>query len=134
MSLLEKNTPKPKSILHLLSCIEPLCRWAHTQDGLLLCGGFGFGLEAEEVMRSCLELELEVWRPSHALHHRRYLHTSWPRQHGVTLLGGGGAEDADTAEVAGEDGGVEEAFGLAEPSRWQQIMLDLICFSNTRSL
>ena len=97
-----------------------LCRWAHTQDGLLLCGGFGFGLEAEEVMRSCLVLGEEGWRGSHALHHRRYLHTSWPRQRGVTLLGGGGAEDADTAEVAGEDGGVEETFGLEEPSRWPQ--------------
>ena len=69
-------------------------------------------------MRSCLVLGEEGWRPSHALHHRRYLHTSWPRQGGVTLLGGGGAEDADTAEVAGEDGGVEETFGLEEPSRW----------------
>ena len=65
-------------------------RYAHTQSGLVACGGYGS-------YTSCLSFSSGEWRTSHELYYSRYEHSSWMSQQGLVLMGGVGHEN--TAEL-----------------------------------
>ena len=64
----------------------PVATYAHSQDGLLLCGGAG------DNSRQCHTFHSDSgeWRvKTHNLSEERYGHSSWQREDGTLLLMGG---------------------------------------------
>ena len=112
---LSEDTWTPLTSCHIPDLPQP--RWAHTQDGILVCGGYGFGQVGEDVMSSCLSLGGQGgWRRSHQLLSRRHEHTSWRTEAGVMLLGG--EASYTTSEVVSEESQeVRPSFDLNKPRR-----------------
>ena len=61
----------------------PTARWAHTQDGLLSCGGW-YG----DYIRTRVKLTTGGWVVSHILLEDRAHHSSWQSPAGLVLIGG----------------------------------------------
>ena len=94
----------------------PQPRWAHTQDGPLVCGGYGFGEVGQDVMTSCVSLGGQGgWVRSHDLLSRRHEHTSWRTEAGTLLLGGEGEDSHVSSELVSDM--VTPGFKLNEPRR-----------------
>ena len=103
----------------LTSCDLPALpqpRWAHTQDGPLVCGGYSFGEVGLDVMSSCVSLGGQGgWVRSHDLLSCRHEHTSWRTEAGTLLLGGE-ASYKSSELVSGSDE-VRPGFELNEARR-----------------
>ena len=101
------------------SCVLPNLpkgRYSHTQDGLLICGGFdeGGGVSEDTPLKTCLTWNHGIWNVSHHLSSRRSGHSSWTSAtNNKTYLMGGNQQDyRQSTEIVGPDGSVEEGFDL----------------------
>ena len=105
--------------LPLTSCDLPALpqpRWAHTQDGPLVCGGYGFGEVGLDVMTSCVSLGGQGgWVRSHDLLSHRHEHSSWRTEAGTLLLGGEGEASHVSSELVSDE--VTPGFKLKEQRR-----------------
>ena len=80
----------------------------HTQDGLVLCGGFQGGRRA----KSCYTLSTDTgkWTKTHQLRDVRGEHNSWRREDGsIVLLAG---DYSNTTEVLSKSNGFTTAPGF----------------------
>ena len=95
------------------SCVLPnlpIGKFSHTQDGLLLCGGF-------EDKNTCLTWNQGAWNVSHHLNSLRVGHSSWTPVSGThTYLMGSNQliqrDQSHTTDIVGPDGVVEQGFDL----------------------
>ena len=71
----------------------PDSRWGHTMDSLEICGGGYF----TNTTTTCITFTSGQWVTSHALAEMRGGHTSWSKDAGMILLGGG--YSGNTAEI-----------------------------------
>ena len=78
----------------------------HTQDNLLLCGGY---YNAET---SCEEFSpaTGTWALSHTLQQERDGHVSWSVEEGTLLMGGW--DSPTTSEIVKHDGTTETSFDM----------------------
>ena len=85
-----------------------VARDGHTQDGLLLCGGYDY-----EADTSCEEFSPSTgsWaRTRHSLQEQRRDHVSWSVEEGTLLMGGGLSRS--TAEIVKHYGTTETSFDM----------------------
>ena len=80
---------------------------SHSQDGLVLCGGFGS-------RQSCHTLNTDTaqWTKTHSLSEERYGHTSWWREDGGILMIGGYNSNTTTELVSDGSGVSTPGFTL----------------------
>ena len=85
----------------------PERRYAHTQTGLVACGGFKNNSE-----KSCVRFSKgeEEWKKSHTLKKRRWSHVSWDSPDGVLLMGGQGS--FTTTELLTNNGDTTPGFKI----------------------
>ena len=98
----------------------------HSQDGLVLCGGYG-----SESGRSCNTLNTDTaqWTKTHSLSERRDVHSSWRREDGSILIIGGDYSDTSTELVSDSSGVSTPGFTLKYETRWV-----VLCLYNHLSL
>ena len=87
----------------------PQGRYAHTQAGLVACGGYG-------TLTSCVTFSAGAWTTSHTLAVWRRHHVSWASYPGgVLLLGGYGNNEAkrSTELLSSTSSTTTPQFGLA---------------------
>ena len=101
------------------SCVLPDLpngRYSHTQDGLLICGGFDVngGVSEDSPSKSCLMWNQGIWNISHHLSSRRSGHCSWTTAAGnkTFLMGGNQQDHRQSTDIVGPDGAVEQGFEL----------------------
>ena len=112
------NSTAPTSVEILRDDSTPWCslpdipgrlvRHAHTQSGLVACGGF-FSNNAP----SCYTFSSGTWTKSHTLSPERYGHSAWSSPSGVVLLGGryyNGSKDS--AVLLSDNGDSTKLFEL----------------------
>ena len=85
----------------------PEPRFAHTQTGPIVCGGYGG-------KKSCITfISGSVnWKKTHTLPKERLWHSAWGSPQGVVLLGGDDSSALKTSEKLLENGHTKPGFNL----------------------
>ena len=83
----------------------PDARNEHTQNGLVLCGGFSN-------RKSCLTFNAGNWLETHTLEKQRRVHTSWSSPDGIMVIGGYDSEAYTATEILTDTGDTTPGFPL----------------------
>ena len=85
----------------------PARRYAHSQTGLITCGGGGASEQS-----SCVTFSAGRWKKTHTLGRARLGHTAWASPQGVLLMGGVCSRCKTTTELLNDNGGATPSFTL----------------------
>ena len=83
----------------------PEPRFAHTQTGPIVCGGYGGKKSCITFIRGSVN-----WKKTHTLARGRWWHSAWDSPQGIVLIGGSSA--GTTSEILLESGDTSPAFNL----------------------
>merc|ERR1711971_446498 len=88
----------------------PLGRYAHSQDGTTLCGGYS---GVSDIQTSCITLTDEgTWETTTTLLQERQYHVSWASPSGLIIMGGRASASKETSEKIMENGTSIDSFPL----------------------
>ena len=99
-------------------------RREHTQDNLLLCGGY-----SDEALTSCEKFSpaTGTWAlTSHTLQKSRYGHVSWSVEEGTLLMGG--FSSGTTSEIVKHDATTETSFEMKYDTVYATIQYSFYIF------
>ena len=85
----------------------PKPRYAHTQTGPVVCGGYGGEKSCITFIRGDVN-----WEETHTLAEERQQHSAWDSPQGIRLLGGWGYSAETTSEILLENGDTKPGFNL----------------------
>ena len=98
----------------------PVETWGHSQDGLLLCGGYPNSRHSCHTFHS----DSGEWRvKTHRLSEGRLYHSSWQREDETVLLMGGGYSPTTTEIVSDSSAVSTPGFSLKYFTLWVVLCL-----------